>query len=106
MQKFIKICGLILAAILLLLVATNTYAQYTPLVSVKDQDVVDGQITVASAVTNAPGWLVIHADDKGAPGQVIGYAPLAVGTNTAVTVTLDTAHTTDVLYAMLHVDEG
>ena len=55
MQKFIKICGLILAAILLLLVATNTYAQYTPLVSVKDQDVVDGQITVASAVVNAPG---------------------------------------------------
>ncbi|MFN8491938.1 MAG: fasciclin domain-containing protein [Caldilineaceae bacterium] len=106
MQKLIKICGLILAAILLLLVATNTYAQYTPLVSVKDQDVVDGQITVASAVINGPGWIVIHADDKGSPGQVVGYAPLAAGTNADVAVPLDTAHTTDVLYAMLHIDEG
>jgi hypothetical protein len=50
---------------------------------------------------------VIHLDDNGSPGDVIGHAPVATGANQNVRVVLDEpARNGDTLWAMLHDDTG
>ena len=77
-----------------------------PSVSVADQPIKDDTVTVATVVSNGPGWIVIHADKNGAPGPVLGYAPVKDGENTDVAVKLAAAGRTETLYAMLHTDAG
>ncbi|MGM0576558.1 MAG: DUF7282 domain-containing protein [Myxococcota bacterium] len=80
----------------------------TPSVTVDDQtaDPAD-QVVVAEVVSDGPGWMVIHEDDGGAPGDVVGFEAVDDGTNTDVTVTLDRdAVDGETLYAMLHIDAG
>jgi plastocyanin len=87
-------------------VTAATSEMPTPSVTVADQALVDGAVTVAAVVSNGPGWIVIHADQDGAPGPVLGHAALADGENEDVAVTLDLAGLTGTLYAMLHTDAG
>jgi len=94
------------AVLLLFALAPTALAQFTPDVFVLDQPIEDGMVTVSRAVINEPGWMVIHADEDGAPGPVIGFAPLETGINAQVDVKIDTESATRILYAMLHVDEG
>jgi hypothetical protein len=75
-------------------------------VSVADQDIVDNSVVVPQVVSADQGWIVIHADQDGSPGAVIGYAQVAQGENNDVTVEVDTSVATQTLYAMLHVDAG
>ena len=79
---------------------------WTPDVQVDDGGVVDGAVIIAKATVEGPAWVVIHADDGGNPGPVIGHAPLAAGENLQVVVEIDRAASTPVLHAMLHVDAG
>ncbi|MDX1614311.1 MAG: plastocyanin/azurin family copper-binding protein [Candidatus Promineifilaceae bacterium] len=80
--------------------------EVTPAVTVEDQELTDSTVTVASVTAAEPGWMVIHADDNGAPGQVIGQAAVETGENSDVVVEIDQAAATETLYAMLHVDAG
>lgn len=80
--------------------------RFSPAVDVTDQVVLNGIVNVARAVSDGPGWLVIHVDGGGAPGPVAGVAALQPGENPAVEVRIDTAMLTPVLYAMLHTDDG
>jgi hypothetical protein len=67
--------------------------------------VLDGNVlTVDEAVIDAPGWLVIHADNNNTPGMVIGFAPLNAGHNANVVVILDEGGITGTLFPMLHYD--
>jgi predicted lipoprotein with Yx(FWY)xxD motif len=76
-------------------------------VSVNDQALAEGDtVTVAAVRSAGPGWIVIHADDGGSPGMVIGHAAVESGLNRDVVVDIDAANATDTLYAMLHVDAG
>jgi len=75
-------------------------------VTVKDQKVAMGTVSVAEVLSNGPGWLVIHADRAGAPGAVIGWAAVSEGLVKDLVVKIDTAKATPVLYAMLHTDAG
>lgn len=77
-----------------------------PSVTVIHQVVSDGMVAVAEAVSTGPGWVVIHADQDGQPGAVLGHSPVAAGVNADLKVKVDTSKMTDVLYAMLHTDEG
>jgi glucose/arabinose dehydrogenase len=81
-------------------------ATVTPTITVEDQAVEDGMVTVASVTSDGPGWLVIHADDNGAPGEVLGYTALEDGENMDVVVDIDTDLATETLHAMLHSDLG
>jgi len=63
-------------------------------------------VTVDAALIDTQGWLVIHADDDGSPGAVLGYAPLVPGLNEDVSVELSADGITETLYPMLHVDTG
>ena len=105
MSSLRKVSSLLTIA-LLLLTATAAYAQVTPSVTVSDQAIEDGTVTVGQVVSDGPGWMVIHADQDGAPGPVIGWAAVQDGTNTDVSVEIDTANATQTLYAMLHTDAG
>ncbi len=63
-------------------------------------------VTVPRAeVSGVDGWLAIHADDNGKPGEVIGHAPLREGENTDVAVRLDQPAQSGRLYAMVHADD-
>lgn len=69
----------------------------------------DGSTVVVDEVTieGANGFVVVHLDDEGAPGEVLGHAEISEGTTTDVTVTLDSPVTEDVtLWPMLHFDAG
>jgi len=78
-----------------------------PSVTVADQALKDGTVTIAEAIMLEDGWMVIHAEaDDGGPGAVIGHAPLSAGINRKVVVEIDTSAATDTLYAMLHLDVG
>jgi plastocyanin len=78
----------------------------TPAVQVADQELVEDTVTVASVVSAGPGWIVIHADNDGAPGPILGYAPVQDGENSDVIVELAADGRTETLYAMLHTDAG
>jgi LPXTG-motif cell wall-anchored protein len=90
-----------------LLVAVPTaFAQDSPSVTVSDQEIVADTVTVDEVISDGAGWIVIHADQDGSPGPVIGWAAVQDGTNTDVSVEIETANATDTLYAMLHIDAG
>ena len=78
----------------------------TPSITVEDQMVENGQVTVPSAVSDGPGWVVIHAEQDGAPGPVVGHAAVSDGENTGIAVDIDTEAATTTLFAMLHTDSG
>jgi hypothetical protein len=65
-----------------------------------------GTVTIPAALIDAPGWLVIHADNGGSPGAVAGFAPLLRGLNTNITITVDPAVMTENVFPMLHYDTG
>jgi plastocyanin len=80
----------------------------TPAASVtaSDQSAVNGTVVVDQVVAAQAGWIVIHIDANGAPGPVIGFAPVVAGANPDVAVAIDLAQATPTLHAMLHVDAG
>ena len=80
--------------------------EMTPSVTVSDQDVMNGVVRVDRVVSDGPGWIVIHIDDNGSPGPVVGQAAVSDGENANVRVTIDTDMATETLYAMLHTDAG
>ena len=77
-----------------------------PSVTVDAQDVIKGEITIAEAVAQVKGWVVIHADDAGSFGPIIGQASLEAGVTTGLAVEIDVDAATETLYVMLHIDGG
>jgi plastocyanin len=77
-----------------------------PSVTASDQSAVNGTVTIDQVVAAQAGWIVIHIDSNGAPGPVIGFAPVAAGANPDVAVEIDLAQATPTLHAMLHLDAG
>jgi hypothetical protein len=96
----------LVAALVIAACALAATAWAAPSVTATDQVVKDGTVTVPQVVSAGPGWIVIHVDVNGAPGPVIGYAPVKDGVNNGVVVKVDAARATPVLYAMLHTDAG
>lgn len=77
-----------------------------PSVTVEDQEVKDGTVTVAQIVSNGNWWLVIHkANADGTMGEYIGQTLIKNGINTNVVVKINMKLATPVLYAMLHEDK-
>lgn len=102
-RSFVSLmCALVLVASF----AAVAAAQGEPAVRVDDQEVVNGVVTVGRVTSDGPGWIVIYADADGAPGAVIGYAPVQEGENDRVVVEANADAVTPVLHAMLHIDAG
>ena len=78
----------------------------TPSVSVSNQADKDDTVTISQVVSDGPGWIVIHKEERGGPGGVVGYAAVKAGSNTNVVVKIDSYSATPKLFAMLHKDAG
>ena len=84
-----------------------TPAILQPSITVSDQAVQNGTVTVAQVVSDGNWWLVIHRQNPdGSMGEYIGATLLKNGVNKNVVVTIDLKRATPVLYAMLHEDHG
>jgi hypothetical protein len=70
-----------------------------------DQFVEDGSVTIASVTSQVDGWLVVHSGDAATFGGVLGQTQIPAGTTTDVVVELS-GDLTDVVWPMLHVDDG
>jgi predicted lipoprotein with Yx(FWY)xxD motif len=78
----------------------------TPAVTVNDQDLENGSVTIVEIISDGQGWIVIHAQADGKPGSILGFSPVSSGENNDVVVEIDTSQATETLYAMLHADAG
>lgn len=79
---------------------------FTPTVEVSNQVSTDGTVLIDRAVSDGPGWLVIHADNDGAPGEVLGFRGVNAGENVRFKINIDVSAATPVLFAMLHFDNS
>jgi plastocyanin len=88
-------------------VAVTPFTLTANAVSVKDQSLGEGSmVRIDRVLSKAPGWLVVHADDGGKPGMILGHAAVDAGETSDLEVELSPEGITGTLYAMLHVDEG
>ena len=106
MSLYRKLLGLALAVFMLVTLVSLASAQMTPSVTVSDQAIVNGKVTIEKVVSDGPGWIVIHAQADGKPGPILGFSPVADGESSNVVVEIDATGATPTLYAMLHTDAG
>lgn len=105
MSRLHRMVPIAVALVVSLLVAPMAMGQeVTPSVTVSDQPIENGTVTVDSVVSDGPGWIVIHSEADDAPGPSIGYAAVEDGENEDVVVEIDVDLATETLYAMLHAD--
>lgn len=66
------------------------------------------ELTVSYALLENPGFIVIHEDEEGKPGSIVGTSDLLLaGENRDVAISLDEELVEDgIYYAMLHADDG
>jgi len=64
-----------------------------------------GELVVDRVLVPENAWVVVHADDNGAPGERVGLAHIDEGESTAVSVPLEGVTTSDVIVA-IHADRG
>lgn len=85
----------------------SSAANITPALTIVDQDVSNGKVTIASVSSSGPGWVAIHVQGTdGKPGPEIGYTAVKSGTSQNVVVNIDASKATPVLFAMLYGDAG
>jgi hypothetical protein len=106
MFKKQNILGVGLVLLLVLMIAPLAAAQGMLGITVSDQAIDSGTITIDSVSSDGPGWIVVHADDGGAPGSILGQTAVTDGENQNVTIEIDPSMATDTLYVMLHTDAG
>ena len=87
--------------------AAPAAAQGASSIVANNQESDGASVTVSSVTSAGDGWVVIHADDGGKPGAVLGHTAVPAGTTDNVIVLLDPPLTASgQLWAMLHVDAG
>jgi predicted lipoprotein with Yx(FWY)xxD motif len=78
-----------------------------PSITVSDQAIQNGTVTIQQVVSNGNWWLVVHRQNPdGTMGEYVGETLLKNGINTNVPVKIEMSLATPVLYAMLHEDHG
>ncbi|HEU5088516.1 MAG TPA: cupredoxin family copper-binding protein [Roseiflexaceae bacterium] len=72
-----------------------------------DQPLANQSVTVAKVTSSGPGWMVIHLDDNGNPGKVLGQTAVPAGDSSNVVVKLsENVPVGGKVWPMLHVDAG
>jgi predicted lipoprotein with Yx(FWY)xxD motif len=86
-------------------VGAGTPVVLPPSITVADQAIQNGTVTIHQIVSNGNWWLVIHRQNPdGTMGEYIGQKLITNGINTDVVVRINMNLATPVLYAMLHED--
>lgn len=87
--------------------ATPTTTNTTGVNSIVMSDQYPGNVVYISSVQlAAPGWVVIHKDNKGKPGAVIGQTYVGAGLSPAKITVSEAIIDGGTYYAMLHSDSG
>lgn len=58
------------------------------------------------SISGAPGWIALHKDNKGEPGEVVGFVAIPEGESTNVKVKGDKKLAAGTYWPMLHQDDG
>ena len=89
-------------------VSVDPLPEVTPAIEAVDQTADPANtVVVASADSNGPGFVVVRADDAGSAGTVLGFAAVAYGSTSNISVTLDRdAVNGETLHAELRADAG
>ena len=61
---------------------------------------------INEVVSDRAAWIVIHADENGKPGLMLGRQPVSEGTNEIVQVTIRAIFATRTMHAVLYEDKG
>lgn len=75
-----------------------------PSLTMSTQELVDGTLTISSALIDAPGWIAIHSNNEGAPGPVLATYPLSAGVNSNIVIPVDADAAGNLVFPMLHYD--
>ncbi|MFO7966155.1 MAG: PQQ-dependent sugar dehydrogenase [Archaeoglobaceae archaeon] len=76
-----------------------------PSLNVSDQMMEYDQVNIDSVYFDEPGYVVVHRDDNGSPGAVIGHSDLISGEMQDLMVNVS-GDITPTVYPMLHYDDG
>lgn len=71
---------------------------------VRDQQPEDGRLVAALVVATQDAWVVIHADDEGQPGEILGQSWVPAGINRDVVIEVEPSAAEGRLHAVLHQD--
>jgi hypothetical protein len=77
-----------------------------PSLTMSDQTLEDGTLTIEQALIDAPGWIAIHSSVDGSPGPVLATYPLIPGANPNAVIAVDPAAAGNQVFPMLHYDTG
>lgn len=76
-----------------------------PEITIADQELLDdGLLQVASVYAINPGWLLIHSDDDGAVGDLLGFTAVKTGLNENLIAPIQWREATPTLHAILYED--
>jgi hypothetical protein len=81
-------------------------SSHAALLTVSDQQPVDGKVIVDSAFSHGPGYIVIYGDYQGSPAFAVGHAWVDAGWSFNVEVPIATSRNLAPAYAILHGDGG
>jgi hypothetical protein len=85
---------------------SDPQAGVTGSITVDDQTTDGTEVLVDSAVMEgADGWIVIHDDDDGAPGDIVGWNLFSAGERASLLVNMQPIVDAGTYWAMLHVDD-
>ncbi len=112
-SSLLKLVGMVMLVVVLAACSSGgsqTTPQATPTmtssVTVNDQSVAGGSVTIADVLSVGPGWIAVQADNNAQPGAVLGETAVTNGDNPNVVVKIDATKATGVMYAVLYGDAG
>lgn len=107
MRPVVAVCMLVC----LFVVCAGPASAHGNHLSVDDQYSEDGTVVVETVFSSSEGFLVLHADDGGEPGEPIGHAPTDFGFTTGMEVNVSeevwrNQENAMTVWAVLHLDDG
>lgn len=102
----IRRSGILLAAFLAF--AGSAYASDpgSGALEVSSQILKGESVIISRVLSPAAGWVSVHASEGGAPGRLLGYAPVRAGESSFVWIKLDLEAIAPGLVAVLRTDAG
>lgn len=97
-----------MAVFILLLTAAMVSAQTRPTIQAVDQNVIDSIVTIARTSSDGPTWIVVQADEDGAPGELLGAESFDGGLGATIEVSIAPYQPAsgDVLHVTLYENDG
>ncbi len=80
--------------------------QSTASLAVENQTLVESSVSIPKVTLGADGWIVVHADNGGVPGDIIGKTLLTAGVHSNIKIQVEEGKVTEIVHAMLHTDAG